>query len=321
MIVRIQKRENPYVQIDKSVLEDSRLSWKAKGLLTYLLSKPDKWRVNHEDLKKKSKDGRDAIYAALKELREAGYAELVNAFDENGKLLGKEWVIHEQAISGKSRNGKIPNRENPDYSNNDKSRDNELSAVSDETADPYTFEDFWDQYGFKKGVKAKACERFNKLSGAAREAIRLTLPLYLGETVIKDNGRKNGNFKPMRKYPEFYLSGRLWENYIEAANARAAEDAQPTPYDDQYQKYIDWVRSNYPHVIQETKHMSKTQFVQFKTTIYAQGKGMMGQRLELEYLTDAHKKMEADRTARDNYPDVFALHCENVQRFAKANNV
>lgn len=38
-IVRINKRDNPYVQIDHRVLEDTRLSWKAKGLLAYLLSK------------------------------------------------------------------------------------------------------------------------------------------------------------------------------------------------------------------------------------------------------------------------------------------
>ncbi len=42
-IVRVNKRSNPYVVIDKTALNDDRLSWKAKGVLCYLLSLPDDW--------------------------------------------------------------------------------------------------------------------------------------------------------------------------------------------------------------------------------------------------------------------------------------
>lgn len=43
-IVRVSKRDSSYAIIDPYFLSDERLSWKAKGLLGYLLSKPTNWR-------------------------------------------------------------------------------------------------------------------------------------------------------------------------------------------------------------------------------------------------------------------------------------
>ena len=45
-IVKIIKRENPYIQIDKTGINDSRLSWGASGLLTYLIGRPEDWKIN-----------------------------------------------------------------------------------------------------------------------------------------------------------------------------------------------------------------------------------------------------------------------------------
>lgn len=72
-IYKIQKRESPFVQIDKHVFENSKISWKAKGILGYLLSKPNDWKVRIGDLKNKSTDGKSACRSALKELENNGY--------------------------------------------------------------------------------------------------------------------------------------------------------------------------------------------------------------------------------------------------------
>ena len=45
-IVKIIKRENPYIQIDKTGINDNRLSWGASGLLTYLIGRPKDWKIN-----------------------------------------------------------------------------------------------------------------------------------------------------------------------------------------------------------------------------------------------------------------------------------
>lgn len=118
-IIRTVKRDNPFVQIDKNCLEDKNLSWKAKGLLAYLLSRPDNWKVIIEDLRNKSTDGRDSIYSGLKELTEAKYIIKKRMHDEKGKFTGWEYQVFEQpqldeisnedsvlTVSGKSEYGK-----------------------------------------------------------------------------------------------------------------------------------------------------------------------------------------------------------------------
>lgn len=136
MIIRIQKHDNPFVQIDKRPLSDERLSWKARGLLAYLLSKPDKWEVNISDLVNRSqKDGRESVQAGLKELRALGYADLVTT-REKGKLTGKSWVIRELPTDGKpgyreatdervSRRTVLPTDGESTTSNNEYSSNNE----------------------------------------------------------------------------------------------------------------------------------------------------------------------------------------------------
>jgi len=73
VIIRVEKRTTPYVVIDKTALEDPRLSFRAKGIHAYLLSRPDNWAPNRDQLAKVSREGRDAVVAALSELETFGY--------------------------------------------------------------------------------------------------------------------------------------------------------------------------------------------------------------------------------------------------------
>lgn len=114
--IRVAKNQN-YSVINNTVLNDSRLSWKAKGLAAYLLSKPDDWSIVREDLAKRSTDGVDAVRTALKELEDAGY--LVRTRRQNGR--GKfEWehVLHEIPIEqAETPLVDLPPVENPSVEN------------------------------------------------------------------------------------------------------------------------------------------------------------------------------------------------------------
>ena len=94
-IVRTQKKRNNFVMLDKGFLEDSRLSYKAKGILAYLFSKPDNWKVVIKDLMNHAKDGRDSVYAGLKELRTFGYYSKEPVRNEKGVILYYEGIIYE----------------------------------------------------------------------------------------------------------------------------------------------------------------------------------------------------------------------------------
>lgn len=68
-----QAHRKKYVAISNQLLQNNTLSLKARGLMAYLLSLPDDWKVNINHLAKVLKEGRDAISSAFGELRAAGY--------------------------------------------------------------------------------------------------------------------------------------------------------------------------------------------------------------------------------------------------------
>lgn len=122
MIVRIVRRENPFAQIDRRILDNPALSWKAKGLLSYLLSKPPEWVVRLEDLVNSATDGEDSVRTALRELKKAGHARLETVRSPtSGLVSGKRWVIFEDpedapegAVTIRTEMGKSPTSENTD---------------------------------------------------------------------------------------------------------------------------------------------------------------------------------------------------------------
>jgi len=88
-------RRHRFVILDQRAVEDTRLSWAARGLLAYLLSRPDDWRVLINDLRKRGDLGRDGIYRLLRELREAGYVRFLRSRDELGRIRGGTCLVQE----------------------------------------------------------------------------------------------------------------------------------------------------------------------------------------------------------------------------------
>src|SRR5437764_14419053 len=96
MIIKIKRHSKNFVIIDKRPLDNPILSWRAKGLLAYFLTKPDNWVVVMSDLIVRSKDRRQSTQKAFHELRDAGHATLEVVSNDKGQIIGKEWHIHEQ---------------------------------------------------------------------------------------------------------------------------------------------------------------------------------------------------------------------------------
>ena len=106
--------------ICNTFLRDERLSWKAKGVLAYLLSKPDDWEVKVVDLIKRSRDGREAVYSAINELLSIGYMQRT-AERFKGKFVGCEYILFETGMPQvanlpvtENPNAEKPDSENPD---------------------------------------------------------------------------------------------------------------------------------------------------------------------------------------------------------------
>lgn len=93
-IVKIKKKENPYVQIDKQGIEDNRLSWGATGLLTYLVGRPDNWEISITHLSKIKTNKESATRNALNELREFQYCHFFR-IKYKGKNIDSTYLIFE----------------------------------------------------------------------------------------------------------------------------------------------------------------------------------------------------------------------------------
>ncbi|ATV64730.1 replication protein [Fusobacterium pseudoperiodonticum] len=93
-IIKVLKRENPYVQIDKIGVDDSNLSWEATGLLTYLIGRPNNWKINIAHLASVKKNKETSTRNALLELRKAKYCHYFEV-RKSGKIVETFYLVFE----------------------------------------------------------------------------------------------------------------------------------------------------------------------------------------------------------------------------------
>lgn len=89
-------------------LRDKKLSNKARGLLSTVLSLPEDWDYSTRGLAAICKDGVDGIAAQLKELERCGYLSRCRIRSPNGQILDTEYTFYEKPQSA------LPHTENPD---------------------------------------------------------------------------------------------------------------------------------------------------------------------------------------------------------------
>ena len=93
-VMRVEKNRN-YTVMANYHLRDKRLSLKAKGLLSVMISLPAEWDYTLAGLAYISKEGVSAIRAAIQELEENGYVTRARLRNEAGQLGDTEYTIYE----------------------------------------------------------------------------------------------------------------------------------------------------------------------------------------------------------------------------------
>lgn len=94
-VFRVVKNMN-FTVMSNYHLRDMRLSLKAKGLLSVILSLPEDWDYSVPGLSYICKEGMDAIRQAIWELERAGYIFRSRVRNEKGQLKNAEYVIYEE---------------------------------------------------------------------------------------------------------------------------------------------------------------------------------------------------------------------------------
>ena len=103
-IIRGPRPEGNFYILDKKISEDKRLSWASRGLLIYLLGKPNHWQVSVQALVNDTKastkpTGRDATWSLLRELIDAGYCTRHQFRKADGTLGEMDYTISEDSIN------------------------------------------------------------------------------------------------------------------------------------------------------------------------------------------------------------------------------
>ena len=240
-IIRAPRPEGNFYLLNKAISEDQRLSWAARGMLVFLLGKPDHWEVSTHHLISQTKDclgkasGRDAVRGLIRELEQAGYLQIFLERAEGGEFGGRSYTVSESPATDYP--GPVePSPVNPPLvSIEGKQGLNKAARIEKPMADKdmaEAFEVFWKLYPNKKSKK-DARKAWEKLKPGAE--LRLTLMTALGNhRISRDWSKDDGQYVPMAST---WLNGERWTDELVPASAAKANafNNLPTHTPDMYQ--------------------------------------------------------------------------------------
>ncbi len=94
---RVNKNVN-YTVMSNYHLQDKKLSLKAKGLLSYMLSLPDDWDYSLKGLTTGCKDGLDSVRTTVLELEEHGYVRRQKVRNARGQIIDYDYQVYESPV-------------------------------------------------------------------------------------------------------------------------------------------------------------------------------------------------------------------------------
>ena len=136
-ILRTEKIDN-YTIIDNGYLKNKKLSFKAKGILTYILSLPDDWVIYIDQMIASSKGGETSFRSGLDELIKQGYVKRYPILDK-GQIKGWETEVYEcleekAKIKVKTLGRENPNQEKVDQGKNKVKKNKEKTSKTTDQA-------------------------------------------------------------------------------------------------------------------------------------------------------------------------------------------
>lgn len=225
-------KQNPYLMIKRDAVRDRSLSWKARGILSFLLSNRDDWKIYVQEVQEHSeKDGRDSTNAGVKELIEGGYLTRTRLHGQDGKFKGYDYELTESptvnglTVNGLAVNGKPATNkykkvirdssiciERPPTTEKVKVDTGETLPTEKAKTEDAEFKKLWDLYE-RKDNKKKARSAWNQLSKKDRGLLLESVPAYKIA-------------QPEKKYRAMlatYINGRRWEDEEIVSDAPAAQ--------------------------------------------------------------------------------------------------
>ena len=266
MIRRSPRPTSHFTTIRNDVLRDERLSYRARGVLVSILSRPDNWRISRDRLAREGKEGRDAVNTALNELTEFGYIERQKTQREDG-TFSTELVVYDQPenwestetdafsadfqapTTGKPTTGK-PTVGKPVANRNTVKKKREeiytINKVDPVNEDDSQFNEFWGQYPRKVG-KQKAQKAFNKLDASTQQKALEGIARY---TQFWEQQQTAVEYIP---HPTSWINAGRWEDELTEPSASTSDIRQ---YDQPSRPQCDICDSTGYITVEDKQHRS-----------------------------------------------------------------
>lgn len=241
--MRIKKQyQKGFTTVDNVVLNDTNLSWKAKGLFVYLWSQSDEWDFYESEVVKHSTDKIASLKSGLKELEQQGYLKRQRKRDDKGHLKENEWILSDNPMLENPMldNPMLENHTLTNTNNNNTNNNKDESNSAKENKDKnnsnknnkynLNYTEFIDWFNeetgrqFESGNK-NTIEIFRKnIEGRFKKGYTKQ-DIYL---VTKDKAKEWKNNEKMKKnlQPSTLFGDKHFEEYLTLAKERYSPEPQ-----------------------------------------------------------------------------------------------
>ena len=216
-IVRAPRPTTGFTLVSNSTLQDERLSYRARGILAAILSRPDGWETNSATLAKQGREGRDAIRVALTELEHAGYLRRETLRGEGGQFVTRVTVYDspapENPASADQHMATSPAPENPASESQAPKREGETEGKNEDTPANASagafFDDFWTAYPRHIGKAAARRKFLSVCSGKSKTDPAAVVAGAQRFAVLIQKSKTEERFVP---HPTTWLNAGRWED-------------------------------------------------------------------------------------------------------------
>ncbi|PGC86979.1 DnaD domain-containing protein [Bacillus toyonensis] len=218
-IFRVKKDVN-YSVIHNTPLRDEKLSWRAKGLLAYMLSLPDDWTFHATELSQHARDSEKITTSTLKELKAAGYLKRYPVQNsETGKISHWETAVYEvpttdiknhpmvKPPSGKTNDWRTTRMENHSVEKGELLNTNDLLSTNIQSSSSI-FSFYENNFGILNSFIAESISQW--VSDTSEELVQAAM-----ERALKQQKKWN--------YAEGILKQWVNKNILTLADVNAAE--------------------------------------------------------------------------------------------------
>lgn len=232
-VIRVEHNAN-YTTMSNYHLRDERLSLRAIGLMSKMLSLPEDWDYTVKGLAAIVKEGRDAVRKALMELEAAGYLVREQGRSAGGNFAANDYTLYEEPqaspLTEKPSTVKpttvkpsadLPTSVNPPQLNNLNNKETKEPRHAPAAAakwEPDMFERFWKAYPCHKD-KVAARREWDKLK-PDRELMQV-MSAALARAKTSDTWQRGIGIP----YACRWLSHRRWEDMPDSDLEPLVEEA------------------------------------------------------------------------------------------------